>query len=50
MKCAIPGVGVAAVIAVAAGLPFLAGCTFLGASQGGSAPPTDGIGPIVGDG
>ena len=36
-----------AIAAVAAGLLFTAGCTSGGASSGGSAPSTNGIGPIT---
>jgi len=42
MRRAITGIAV-----VAAGLLFLAGCTSVGASPGGSAPSTNGIGPIT---
>ena len=42
MRRAMPGIAV-----VAAGLLFLAGCTSVGASPGGSAPSTNGIGPIT---
>jgi len=42
MRRAITGIAV-----VAAGLLFLAGCTSVGAAPGGSAPSTNGIGPIT---
>ncbi len=42
MRRAMPGIAT-----LAAGLLFIAGCTTSGASPGGSAPSTDGIGPIT---
>ena len=42
MRRAMPGIAV-----IAAGLLLTAGCTSGGASLGGSAPSTDGIGPIT---
>ena len=42
MRRAMPGIAV-----LTAGLLFLTGCTADGASPGGSAPSTDGIGPIT---
>src|ERR1700689_3957488 len=42
MRRAVPGIP-----AVAAGLLLAAGCMSAGASPGGSAPSTDGIGPIT---
>ena len=42
MRRAMPGIAV-----IAAGLLLTAGCTSSGASMGGSAPSTDGIGPIT---
>ena len=42
MRRAMPGIAI-----LAAGLMLLAGCTADGASSGGSAPSTNGIGPIT---